>query len=460
MEWAEGMAEPFRIKMIEPIQLPPREVRDRRIREADYNLFRLMRDDVFIDLLTDSGTSAMSDNQWAGVMLGDESYAGGRNYQHLRESVKDVLGFDYVIPTHQGRPAENILFKTLVKPGDHVLINMPFDTTGANISAMGGHAVECVIDEAYDPVYEHPFKGNMDISKLEKALAAFGRDNIPFIMITITNNSGGGQPVSMENIRQVKDFADRNDLPVFFDAARCVENAWFIRAREEGYGNRTVAEILKEEMSYADGCTFSCKKDALVNMGGMIALQSKELYDLIVPNLILQEGFVTYGGMSGRDEEALARGLKEMTDDAYISYRIGQVEYLGRRINEFGIPTILPLGGHAVFVDADAFFPHIPRNQFPAETLAAELYLECGVRGVGLGALAFMEEDEETGKVTYPELELFRLAIPRRVYTHRHMDVVAEGLRRVYERRDRITGLRLIRAPKRLKHFLAEMAPV
>jgi len=457
MEWAAQLSEPFKIKMVEPIHLPPGELREKRIAEGNYNLFKLKRDEIFIDLLTDSGTSAMSDNQWAGIMLGDESYAGSRSFDNLREAVRDILGFEYVIPTHQGRPAEHYLFEALLTPGQHVPFNMSFDTTGANLIALGGHEVECVIDEAYEPSTEHPFKGNLDLEKMEKVLKEYGRENVPLIMVTITNNSGGGQPVSMQNIRDIRAFADKYDLPFFFDAARCVENAWFIHMREKGYENTPVAEILKEEMSYVDGCTFSCKKDALVNMGGMIALRNEKIYEKIVPLLILQEGFITYGGMSGRDVEALARGLREMVVDDYISYRIDQVAYLGDKIHDLGIPMIRPVGGHAVFIDAAAFFPHLPREQFPAEVLGVELYRECGVRGVGLGALAFMEEDPETGSITYPELELFRLAIPRRVYTHRHLDVVAEGLRRVYERRKEVKGLTIVSAPRYLKHFLAKL---
>ncbi len=453
-------AEPFKIKVVEPIKLPPREYREKKIIEGDYNLFTLKRDDIYIDLLTDSGTSAMSDNQWAGIMLGDESYAGGRSFDHLRQAVKNVLGFEYVIPTHQGRPAESFLFQTLMKEGSFVPFNMPFDTTGANIKAGGGTYIECVYDSAYESKEVLPFKGNIDLDKLKGVLREKGADKIPFIMITITNNTGGGQPVSIANMREVKMLADQHGIPLFFDAARCVENAYFIQQREEGYREKTIAEIVQEELSYAEGCTFSCKKDALVNMGGMIALRDKELYDRIIPLLILKEGFITYGGMSGRDEEALARGLYEMIDDEYIANRVQQVEYLGQRINEYGIPTVLPIGGHAVFVDAAAFFPHISQSQFPAEVLAVELYRECGVRGVGLGALCFMEEDEEGGEIHYPKLELFRLTIPRRVYTNRHMDVIADGLKRVWDRRESVKGLKIKWAPGVLRHFLAKLEPV
>ncbi len=378
----EGLkSEPYKIKMVEAIKCPPREVREKKIVAADYNLFRLSRDEIYIDLLTDSGTSAMSDNQWAGIMLGDESYAGGRSYNNLCASVKDVLGFDYVIPTHQGRPAESFLFQSLLKEGDIIPFNIPFDTTGANVRATGGEFAECVIEEAYDTQKKVPFKGNIDMEKLKKIIDSRSPKNIPLIMITITNNSGGGQPVSMANMKEVRNLADIYGIPVFFDAARCVENAYFIQQREEGYRDKTIAEIVLEQFSLSDGCTFSCKKDALVNMGGMIALRDKELYDRIVPLLILKEGFITYGGMSGRDVEALARGLREMVDDDYIAWRVQQVQYLGKRINSYGIQTMQPIGGHAVFLDAAAFFPHIPQDQFPAEAWESSCTgkVECAV---------------------------------------------------------------------------------
>lgn len=453
-------AEPYKIKVVEPIRLIPREQRERRIVECDYNMFRLTRDEIYIDLLTDSGTSAMSENQWAGIMLGDESYAGGRNYTNLKAAVEKVLGFDLFVPVHQGRPAEHVLFKALVKEGDFIPFNMPFDTTIVSVMANGGTPVSCVVDEAYEPGKIADFKGNLDLDKLAETIDQKGADRIPFVMVTITNNPGGGQPVSMRNLREVKQLAGKHGIPVYLDAARCVENAYFIQQREEGYRDKSIAEILLEEFSYSDGCTFSCKKDALVNMGGLVCVRDKELYERLIPILIQYEGFFTYGGMSGRDEEALARGLAEMADDAYIANRVKQVEYLGRRVSGYGIPVIQPIGGHAVFVDALAFFPHIPQAQFPAEVLNAELYRECGVRGVGLGALAFRRVDEKTGEVFYPKLEHFRLAIPRRVYTDRHMDVVAEGLKRVYERREKLEGLKIKYAPDVLAHFTAQLEPV
>jgi len=460
MEKDEIIAEPFKIKMVEPIKLLKREKREKRIKDVGYNVFGLKRDDVYIDLLTDSGTSAMSDNQWAGIMMGDESYAGCRSYQHLEKAVQDVLGFKYFIPTHQGRPAESFLFRSLVKEGSIVPFNMPFDSTAANVKVNGGKPVSCVADIAYKPQEFHPFKGNIDLDKLHSLIEREGVEKIPFIMVTLTNNTGGGQPVSMSNLKEIRKLSNSYNIPVFYDAARCVENAYFIQQRENGYKNKTIAEIVREQFSYADGCTFSCKKDALVNMGGLIAMNDESLYRKIIPLLVLLEGFITYGGMSGRDLEALARGLYEMLDDDYIAYRVEQVRYLGEKINDIGIKTVLPIGGHAVYVDAADFFPHIPQSQFPADTLAVELYKESGVRGIGLGALAFAEKDEKTGEEIFPKMELFRLAVPRRVYTYRHMDFVVEGLRRVYERRNQIKGLKVVSETTMLRHFLSRLQPV
>ncbi|MBT9166002.1 MAG: Tyrosine phenol-lyase [Chloroflexi bacterium] len=454
------MAEPFRIKVVEPIRLISREERQRKIREAGYNVFGLVSDDVYIDLLTDSGTSAMSDNQWAGIILGDESYAGCRGFSHLEGAVRDVLGFNYVVPAHQGRAAERLLFQVVVKKGDVIPFNMPFDTTDACIRSLGGRPVNCVADIAYEPQAIDPFKGNIDLVKLRALITEVGAQRIPFIMLTITNNAGGGQPVAMSNLKAVKEVASEYNIPVFIDAARCAENAYFIQQREGGYQNKALAEIIREQFSYSDGCAFSCKKDPMANIGGLIGLNDEELYQKILPLLIAQEGFITYGGLAGRDLEAVARGLYEMTDDDLMANRIRQVEYLGERLDKAGIQIIKPVGGHAVFVDAAAFLPHIPQDYFPADTLAVELYVESGVRGVGLGALAFSIPDEETGEIIPPKMELLRLAIPRRVYTDRHMDVVAEGLKRVYERRNQVRGLRIMHAPPVLRHFLARLEPV
>ncbi len=449
------LAESYKIKVVEPIRRISRAEREKSIEEAGFNVFNLKWSDVYIDVLTDSGTSAMSDNQWAGLVTGDETYAGCRNFFNLKDAVRDVLGLEYVIPAHQGRATENYLFSTLISKGDIVPFNMPFDTTDAHIKNNGATPVNCVIDNAYDPGDLHPFKGNVDISKLKQVIEKHGVGKIPFIIITATNNSGGGQPVSLENFREVREVADHYKLPVFMDAARCAENAHFIKVREKGCQQKSVAEILKEMFSYVDGCTFSAKKDPMVNIGGFIGLRSKEIYARILPTLILYEGFATYGGLAGRDLEAMARGLYEMVDDEHIANRVGQVAYLGDKLTAMGVQVVRPIGGHAVFIDAAHFFPQLPQDQFPADVLSVELYIESGVRGLGLGFLAFGEKDPVTGEVAYPELELFRLAIPRRVYTNRHMDYIAEGVRRVFERRTSVKGLAITEEPEVLRHFLA-----
>lgn len=441
------VAEPYRIKAVEPIKLIPRDKREKSIKEAHYNIFNLKAEDVYIDLLTDSGTSAMSNRQWSAIMMGDESYAGARSYFNFVNAVKDIMGFEYVIPTHQGRPAENFLFRTLIKKGDIIPFNMPFDSTGAHVLDKGGSFIECVEDIAYQPTKEAPFKGNIDLQKLEKVIKQEGKERIPFVMITITNNTGGGQPVSMKNIKEVRKLTNQFNIPLFFDAARCAENAYFIQQIEPGYRQKTVAEIVKEQFSYADGCTMSAKKDPLVNMGGFIGLHQKDLYFKILPHIILNEGFVTYGGLSGRDLEALAQGLREMVDDDYIANRVRQVQYLGNQLYEIGVPLVRPVGGHAVFIDAQAFLPHISVEQYPPESLAVALYIEAGVRGIGLGKLAFGEESQ---------MELLRLAIPRRVYTDRHMDVVVEGFRKIIKQKDKVRGVKIVSAPKILKHFLCQ----
>jgi tryptophanase len=362
-----------------------------------------------------------------------------------------------VVPVHQGRAAERLLFQAVIKKGDVIPFNMPFDTTDACVRSLGGKPVNCVADIAYQPQAIHPFKGNIDIAKLKALITEVGIGKIPFIMLTITNNAGGGQPVAMSNLKEVREVASEYDIPVFIDAARCAENAYFIQQREEGHQGIALAEIIREQFSYADGCAFSCKKDPMANIGGLIGLNDEELYQKILPLLIAQEGFITYGGLAGRDLEAVARGLYEMTDDDLMANRIRQVEYLGKRLDEAGIQIVKPIGGHAVFVDAAAFLPHIPLSHFPSECLAVELYVESGVRSVGLGALSFSVPDEGTGEVVLPKMELLRLAIPCRVYTDRHMDVVVEGLRSVYERRDQIRGLRIVQAPPALRHFLARL---
>jgi tyrosine phenol-lyase len=446
-------AEPFRIKVIEPIKLISREEREKKVKEAHYNMFDVKAEYIYIDLLTDSGTSAMSNKQWSVMMMGDESYAGARSFYNFQEAVQKVLGFKYVIPTHQGRPAENFLCKTLIKKGDIIPFNMPFDSTHAHVEDKGGTAVECVVDAAYEPKTVVPFKGNIDLKKLESVIHKEGKEKIPFIMITITNNTGGGQPVSMANLKAVKELANKHHIPVFIDAARCAENAYFIQQREEGYQNKSLAEIVKEQFTYADGCTMSAKKDPLVNMGGFIGLNEEELYRKILPLLVLNEGFVTYGGLSGRDLEALAQGLYEMVDDDYMAYRVRQVQYLGEQLDEMGVDIVKPMGGSAIYVDAHAFLPHLPLSQFPADALGVAIYLEAGVRGVGLGTLAFAKVDKKSGEVIYPKMELFRLAVPRRVYTDRHIDVVAEGFRQLLNKRSKIKGLKITYEPPVLRHF-------
>ncbi|NLG79477.1 MAG: tryptophanase [Firmicutes bacterium] len=453
-------AEPYRIKVVEPIRLISRARREEVLREAGYNVFNIPSHEVYIDLLTDSGTSAMSDNQWAGLMMGDEAYAGSRNFFHLQETVRELFGFKYVLPTHQGRGAENILTTVLVKPGDRVLGNMHFDTTEGHIRLKGGEPVNLVIREGYETATRHPFKGNIDTERLLGEIRRYGRERIPFINITITCNSNGGQPVSMANIREVSRIAREHGIRVFFDAARFAENAYFIKEREEGYAHKTIAEISREMFSYADGCTMSAKKDALVNIGGLFATNDEDLYRKAGQWGIVYEGFLTYGGLAGRDLEAMARGLREVIDETYLEDRIGQVAYLGGRLIEEGIPIIEPTGGHGVYVDVKRFLPHLPQSVFPAQAVICELYLEAGVRAVELGAAAFGRTDEETGEQIFPKLELVRLAIPRRVYTDRHMDVVARALAAIAKRKDRIHGMKLVYEAPVLRHFTARFEPL
>lgn len=448
-------AEPYRIKMVERIRQTTRAERERLIREAGYNVFSLPSEAVYIDLLTDSGTSAMSDSQWAGIMTGDEAYAGSKNYAHLKESIKDIMGFDYVLPTHQGRGAEHVLMAALVKPGDRVLGNMHFDTTEGHILLRGAQPVNCLADSGYRVSEEAPFKGNFDLGKLEDEIKK-APDKVPFILITVTCNNNGGQPVSMANIRGVREVANKYGIRVFFDAARFAENTWFIKQLEPGYQDRSVQEIAREMFSYGDGCTMSAKKDALVNIGGFLAFRDEEIYRKAIEWQIPFEGFVTYGGLAGRDLEAMARGLREVMDEDYLEDRIGQVRLLGDLLTKSGVPIVRPTGGHGVYIDAQAFFPHLPRAEFPAQTLVVEMYLEGGVRGVELGGCAFGHIDPATGEDVWPELELVRLAIPRRVYTDRHMAYVAKTLEAVKARASTVRGLRLVYQAPVLRHFTAK----
>lgn len=450
-------AESYRIKMVEPIRRSTRKEREEWIKYAKYNLFNIRSNQVFIDLLTDSGTGAMSDRQWSEMMLGDESYAGASSYYKLKYAIKDITGFDYFLPTHQGRAAENVLFSALVKEGDIVPGNSHFDTTKAHIEFRKAYADDCTIDEAFDTTLDHPFKGNIDLGKLEKVLKSNPKEKIPLIIITVTCNSSGGQPVSMKNMREVSALAKKYDIPVYYDSARFAENAYFIKIREEGYSNVSIRDIVKEMFSYADGMTMSAKKDAIVNMGGFIGFRHEDVFDKASVYNILFEGFITYGGMSGRDMNAVAQGLYDGTEFEYLETRVGQVAYLGQLLKDNGVPVQYPFGGHAIFVDAKRFLPNIPKEEYIAQTLAVELYLEGGVRGVEIGSI-MADRDPETGLNRYPDLELMRLAIPRRTYTNDHMNYVAAAIINVYERRNEITkGLRITKEAPILRHFTVEL---
>ena len=449
-------AESWKIKMVEPLRVSTRAEREQWIKEADYNLFNLKSDQVYIDCLTDSGTGAMSDRQWAAMMMGDESYAGSSSFFQLKETITRITGFEYVIPTHQGRAAENVLFSHLVTPGAVVPGNSHFDTTKGHIESRKAFAVDCTVDEAKDTQLEVPFKGNVDPKKLEKVLAEKA-DLVPFIIVTVTNNTAGGQPVSMQNLREVRAIADKYGKRVVFDSARFVENAYFIRTREEGYGDKSIKEICKEMFSYADGMTMSSKKDGLVNMGGFIATRHEDWYEGAKRFCIPFEGFLTYGGMNGRDMAALAVGLDENTELETIETRIRQVQYLAAKLDEYGIPYQRPVGGHALFIDADKVLDQIPKEEFPAQTLAIELYIEAGVRGCEIGYI-LADRDPVTRENRFGGLDLLRLCIARRVYTNNHMDVIAVALKNVYDRRHEITrGVKIVWETELMRHFTVKL---
>ncbi len=452
--------EPFRIKTVEPVRLPSRAAREQALRKAGFNVFGIPAEKVFIDLLTDSGTGAMSDSQWAGIMRGDESYAGARSFFRFEKAVRNVFGFEHVIPTHQGRAAERILFEALVKKSDFVPSNIHFDTTRANIEVREARAVDLVIEEAYDPDSDYPFKGDMDVSKLEKLIAAKGKSRIPLVMLTVTNNSGGGQPVSMANIRKVSAVCRAAGIPFFFDACRFAENAWFIKRREKGYARKSVAAIAREMFSCADGATMSAKKDALVNIGGFMTVADGELAKRLKTILIIGEGFYTYGGLAGRDLEAIAQGLAEVVEEDYLEHRTAQAAYLGALLGEAGVPYFKPTGGHAVYLLADRMLPHIPREEYPAWALSVALYREAAVRAVEIGGVMFGRKDPKTGKSVFPKLEMVRLALPRRVYTAAHLAYVAEALAAIGRRRDGLRGLRIVDEPRFLRHFTARFEEI
>ena len=447
-------AEPWKIKMVEPINVIDRAARERAAIEAGYNTFLLRSEDVYIDLLTDSGTSAMSDRQWAGMMLGDEAYAGSRNFYHLEEAVQTYYGYKYMVPTHQGRGAEHLLSQTVIKKGQYVPGNMYFTTTRLHQELAGGIFVDVIVDEAHDPINLHPFKGNVDLDKVEALIKREGAANIAYISLAGTVNMAGGQPVSMANVKALHALCDQHGIKIFLDATRMMENAFFIQEREAGYADKTIAEILKEFCSYTDGAWMSAKKDNLVNIGGWLAVNDPDIFEEIRNLVIVYEGLHTYGGLAGRDMEALAIGIAEGVQDAHIRSRIGQVRYLGELLIDWGIPIMLPVGGHAVFLDAKRFYPQLPQNVFPAQTLAAELYLDSGIRSMERGVVS-AGRDPHTGDHYYPKLELTRLTIPRRVYTQAHMDVVAESVKAVFDQRDQSRGLKMVYEPKYLRFFQA-----
>ncbi|EQB64214.1 MAG: Aromatic amino acid beta-eliminating lyase/threonine aldolase [candidate division Zixibacteria bacterium RBG-1] len=453
----KALVEPYKIKTVESIKLLSYPEREQRLKQAHFNLFNLKSEDVFIDLLTDSGTSAMSDSQWSALMLGDEAYAGAKSYYKLEKIVQEIFGYKHVIPVHQGRAGEHLFFTTVLKKGDYVPSNTHFDTTRANISYVGGIPVDLVI-QTKD--CEHPFKGNIDLGKLDDLIKKVGKEKIPLGTLTITNNSVGGQPVSMQNIKETKELLSTYGIPLYFDACRFAENAYFIKKREKGYENKTIKEICQELFSYGEGCIMSAKKDGLANMGGFFACNDATLVDKVTHLLVLFEGFRTYGGLAGRDLEAVARGLQEVLDEDYLAFRVNQVKYLGDQLDKLGVPIVKPTGGHAVFVDGGEMLSHIKKENYPAQALTCSLYKEGGVRSVEVGGLMLSRKDKESGKMIFPDADLVRLAIPRRVYTNSHMDYVASVFEEVKKKKGKVKGLKLVYEAPWLRHFTAKLEEV
>lgn len=447
-------AEPFKIKMVELVHMTTKEEREKAIQEAGFNTFLLKSKDVYIDLLTDSGTSAMSDRQWAGMMRGDEAYAGSENFYHLEEAIRKYYGYKYIVPTHQGRGAEHIISQIMIKSGDIIPGNMYFTTTKLHQELAGGTFKDIIIDEAHDPDNEHPFKGNVDIEKLEKLIKDYGPDKIPYVSIATAVNMAGGQPISMQNLQELTHLAHKYGIPIIHDMTRVAENAYFIKTREQGYQDKSIAAIIREICDLTDGATMSAKKDALVNIGGFLALNDEKLFDKARNMVVIYEGLHTYGGMAGRDMEALAIGISESVDEDHIRARVGQVQYLGNRLIDMGIPLVKPIGGHGVFLDAKKILPHLSQDVFPAQTLAAEIYLDSGVRCMERGVVS-AGRNKESGEHNYPKLELVRVTIPRRVYTQAHMDVVSESIEEVYLKRNSIKGLAMVYEPEYLRFFQA-----
>ena len=452
-------AEPYKIKSVELIRMTTRQERDQAIREAGYNTFLIRSRDVYIDLLTDSGTSAMSDRQWAGLMMGDESYSGSDNFYHLQDAVREYYGYKYLVPTHQGRGAENLLSQIMIKSGDYIPGNMYFTTTRLHQELAGGTFVDVIIDEAHDPASRHLFKGNVDLQKLDRLVQEVGAEKIPYISLEGNVNMAGGQPFSMANLRELRSYCDQHDIPIMLDATRTIENAWFIREREDGYADKTVRQVLREICDLTDGCTMSAKKDLLVNIGGFFACNDEDVFRKAQNMVVVYEGLHTYGGLAGRDMEAMALGIQEAVMEEHQAARIGQVRYLGDKLRDAGIPIVNPIGSHAIFIDAREFLPHVDQNDYPAQSLAAELYLQAGIRAMERGNVS-AGRDPETSKNRRPALELVRLTLPRRVYTQAHMDVVAESVEQVYLRRDQIKGLKMIYEPEYLRFFQARFEPL